>query len=494
MSSVQAWPKLDRSPNVLPIMDMRVGGQNEKNVAGGVLRFGACRLNVDRGVLAAGDGTETMLRPKTLDLALFLLQNPRRVVSRAEILDAVWPGVFVTDDSVTQCVTEFRRAIGAEGAALLKTLPRRGYLLESEVVAGPATLPGPVPEPESQGAAEPLPLRTEAARRRAPWIGAGLVAVGALAWMLWPTPPAPPPGPLAGVTQPAVTTPSSMAAATPSSVPAGAHGATEEPPPSAAEQSMALWREGRAVLRSSGRIVETRLQARALFERAIELDPTNFRAMAEAAFTYTNAVLGGVSLTPEADLARAAWLTERAVAIESRHAVTHTARAAVLRLQRRHAEALEHYQMAVALDPGAHASRANGGWMLLLIGRGEEAGAPVLASLAAGPSPQFIGHWLTQIGLIELHIGKGDHGVGRLQASLDHEAFLSRQERLIYLIAALAANGETEAARNLATDTASRFPQAKLAWFATRAQSDHPVYRAQFERILRLLRAAGLPE
>lgn len=475
-------------------MDIRVGDQNKKSVAGGVLRFGACRLDLDRGVLTAGDGTETMLRPKTLDLAVFLLRNAGRVVSRAEILDAVWPGIFVTDDSVTQCVTEFRRAMGAEGTALLKTLPRRGYLIDGAVMAVPASPPGAVSVPEPQGAAEPSRPQAEAARRRAPWIGAGLAAAGALVWMLWPAPPAPPPSPLAGVTQPAVATPSPMVAAAPPSQPPGSPGATEEPPPSAAEQSMALWREGRAMLRSSGRIVETRLQARALFERAIELDPTNFRAMAEAAFTYTNAVLGGVSLTPEADLARAVWLTERAVALESRHAVTHTARAAVLRLQRRHAEALEHYQMAVALDPGSHASRANGGWMLLLIGRGEEAGAPVLASLAAGPSPQFIGHWLTQIGLIELHIGKGDHGVGRLQASLDHEAFLSRQERLIYLIAALAANGETEAARNLATDTASRFPQAKLAWFATRAQSDHPVYRAQFERILGLLRAAGLPE
>lgn len=475
-------------------MDIRVGGQNEKSVAGGVLRFGTCRLDLDRGVLTAGDGTETMLRPKTLDLAVFLLRNAGRVVSRAEILDAVWPGIFVTDDSVTQCVTEFRRAMGADGTALLKTLPRRGYLIDGAVMAVPASPPGAVSVPEPQGAAEPPRPRAEAARRRAPWIGAGLAAAGALVWMLWPAPPAPPPSPLAGVNQPAVATPSPMVAAAPSSQPPGSPGAAEEPPPSAAEQSMALWREGRAVLRSSGRIEETRLQARALFERAIELDPTNFRAMAEAAFTYTNAVLGGVSLTPEADLARAAWLTERAVAIESRHAVTHTARAAVLRLQRRHEEALEHYRMAVMFDPTAHASRANVGWMMLLIGRGEEAAAPVLASLAAGPSPQFMGAWLSYLGLIALHTGTGDHGVMRLRDSLEHEAFLPRPERLVYLVAALAANGEAEAARHLAADIAGRFPQANVGWFAGRAQSDHPVYRAQFDRILGLLRGAGLPE
>ena len=459
-------------------MDARVGSLSGKQVAAGPLRLGGCVLDAERGVLTAADGTETTLRPKTLDLALLLLANPGRVVSRAEILDSVWPGVFVTDDSVTQCVTELRRAMGAEGATLLKTLPRRGYLLEAEV--GPAPSPGPVAP-----AAEPAPPAAPvvpAARRLLPWLGGGLVAAGAAAWQLWPAAP----GPIA----PAPVAPPFAQAPPPAATPPAA----EDPAPSAAEQSMALWREGRAVLRSSGRIVETRLQARALFERAVELDPTNFRAMSEAAFTYTNAVLGGASLTPEADIARAAWLTERAVAIESRHAVTHTARAAVLRLQRRHAEALEHYRMAVTLDPSAHASRANVGWMMLLIGRGEEAAAPVLASLAAGPSPQFLGAWTAYLGLIALHTGTEDHGVARLRESLDHEAFLPRQERLVYLVAALAAKGEAAAARALAADIAQRFPQASVAWLAGRPQSDHPVYRAQFGRILGLLREAGLPE
>jgi tetratricopeptide (TPR) repeat protein len=257
---------------------------------------------------------------------------------------------------------------------------------------------------------------------------------------------------------------------------------------------MELWREGRAVLRSSGRIVETRLRARAVFEQAIELDPRNFRALSEAAFTYTNAVLGGESLTPEADLARAAALTERAVAIDAGHDVTHTARAAVLRLQRRHAEALQHYSMAVAINPDANASRANIGWMLLLLGRGEEAATPVLACLAAGGSLQMRGAWLTYLGLIELHTGTGDHGVTPLREALEHEAFMPKQERLVYLVAALASNGELEAARHLAADIAGRFPEVNLNWFAGRAQSDHPVYRAQFARILQALGGTGLPE
>lgn len=99
------------------------------------LRFGHCTLDEGRGVLVSPDGAETLLRPKTFELLRLLLANPGRVVSRNEILDAVWPGLFVTDDSITQCVVELRRAMGDAAAGLLRTVPRRGYLLQAEVVA-----------------------------------------------------------------------------------------------------------------------------------------------------------------------------------------------------------------------------------------------------------------------------------------------------------------------------------------------------------------------
>jgi TolB-like protein len=106
------------------------------------VRFGCCVLDTSRGVVVAPDGTETMLRPKTLELLRLLLRHPGRVVTRGEILDAVWPGLFVTDDSITQCVVELRRAMGPAGASLLRTVPRRGYLLERGAepqVSAPAT-------------------------------------------------------------------------------------------------------------------------------------------------------------------------------------------------------------------------------------------------------------------------------------------------------------------------------------------------------------------
>ena len=48
---------------------------------------------------------------------------------------AVWPGVVVTDDSLVQAVGEVRRALGDADHRLVKTMPRRGYLLVADTVA-----------------------------------------------------------------------------------------------------------------------------------------------------------------------------------------------------------------------------------------------------------------------------------------------------------------------------------------------------------------------
>jgi TolB-like protein len=109
------------------------------------LRFGECLLDDGRGVLIAPGGTESALRPKTLELLRLLLANAGRVVTRNEILDAVWPGLFVSDDSITQCVVELRKAMGPGGAEVLKTLPRRGYILDAAVSDAAAPLVAPAP-------------------------------------------------------------------------------------------------------------------------------------------------------------------------------------------------------------------------------------------------------------------------------------------------------------------------------------------------------------
>jgi DNA-binding winged helix-turn-helix (wHTH) protein len=90
-------------------------------------------------------GVRVPLQPKAFDLLTYLARNRDRVVSRRELLEAVWPGVHVTGASVGRALKSARAALGddAERARFLLTLPRRGWrfvapVSELAVTRGPA--------------------------------------------------------------------------------------------------------------------------------------------------------------------------------------------------------------------------------------------------------------------------------------------------------------------------------------------------------------------
>lgn len=87
---------------------------------------------------------QTILRPKPLALLTHLARNPGRVVPKGELMDVVWPGIHVTEDSLTQAIREIRKALGDEQQAVVRTVARRGYMLAAaaEQPAPPST--GPV--------------------------------------------------------------------------------------------------------------------------------------------------------------------------------------------------------------------------------------------------------------------------------------------------------------------------------------------------------------
>jgi TolB-like protein len=71
------------------------------------------------------------LRAKSFALLSYLVRARGRVVTKEELLSALWPDVTVTEDSLTQCVHEVRRALGPDRATLIRTVARRGYLFET---------------------------------------------------------------------------------------------------------------------------------------------------------------------------------------------------------------------------------------------------------------------------------------------------------------------------------------------------------------------------
>ena len=94
----------------------------------GVLCFGTCRFDRTTGVLRVRDN-EVWLPPKGLKLLHYLLQKPGVVVSRAELLDAIWEGRAVTDHCLTEAVRIVRWSLGDDprDPTYIQTIHRRGY-------------------------------------------------------------------------------------------------------------------------------------------------------------------------------------------------------------------------------------------------------------------------------------------------------------------------------------------------------------------------------
>jgi len=127
------------------------------------LRFDRFTLDTARGALSDG-ACEIILRPKTAAVLAHLLLHAGEVVSRGMLLDAVWPGIAVTDDSVTQCISEIRHALGEAGPRLLRTLPRRGYLLDTALITErptDPTLDNPPPRGDDRPTLAVLPFRQD---------------------------------------------------------------------------------------------------------------------------------------------------------------------------------------------------------------------------------------------------------------------------------------------------------------------------------------------
>ena len=76
------------------------------------------------------DGLDVALRRKSLSLLAYLVQNSGRVLGKEELVAAIWPNVEVSDDSLTQCIKDIRKALGPEGNGFIRTVPRRGYVVD----------------------------------------------------------------------------------------------------------------------------------------------------------------------------------------------------------------------------------------------------------------------------------------------------------------------------------------------------------------------------
>lgn len=98
------------------------------------MRIGDWEVEGATNVVRRGDDT-VQLEPKAMEVLCFLAGRPGSVVTRDEPLGALWPGLVVGDDTLTQAVIKLRRAFGDDPRAprYIETVPKRGYRLIAPV-------------------------------------------------------------------------------------------------------------------------------------------------------------------------------------------------------------------------------------------------------------------------------------------------------------------------------------------------------------------------
>jgi DNA-binding winged helix-turn-helix (wHTH) protein/tetratricopeptide (TPR) repeat protein len=84
------------------------------------------------------NGEVVPLSPKIIDLLLYLVARPSALVTKDELFQALWPDVAVTDNALTQAVSELRQALGDDPSspAYVQTVARRGYRFIAPVNSG----------------------------------------------------------------------------------------------------------------------------------------------------------------------------------------------------------------------------------------------------------------------------------------------------------------------------------------------------------------------
>src|SRR5262245_13586013 len=102
-----------------------------------------------------------------MDLLAFLATTGGRVVSKDEIIDAVWQGRFIAEATLTRSVADLRRALGDDQRSpqYIETIPKRGYRLVDSVSAGDRATPQEAVAPEKQECGARIADRLALARR-----------------------------------------------------------------------------------------------------------------------------------------------------------------------------------------------------------------------------------------------------------------------------------------------------------------------------------------
>jgi DNA-binding winged helix-turn-helix (wHTH) protein/Tfp pilus assembly protein PilF len=304
-----------------------------------VFEFGEFVLDAgQRRLLRLSTREPVVLTAKVLDTLLYLVEHRGETLSKDRLLGAIWPGVVVEENSLTQCISTLRQALGESRGEnrYVATVPRQGYRFVAEVVeqeraAESVSSPASATAPVRDSVPPPRP-------RRRHWIIAAVLLAALASLALVFLRPAPAPNPL-------------------SAVPGG----TQD------SETYLSYANGRyALARANEQSLALAIQ---YFEKAIERDP-NF-ALAHAGIADAYLVMGVFGMRAPAEtfpLARDAAL--KALQLEPRLAPALAALGHIkLQYDRDWAGAEQEFLRAIELDPTLPEPRMYEGVLLTMRGQ-----------------------------------------------------------------------------------------------------------------------------
>jgi TolB-like protein/Flp pilus assembly protein TadD len=237
-------------------------------------------------------------------------------------------------------------------------------------------------------------------------------------------------------------------------------------------------------------------EAICLFERALALDPGSAEAQSFLASMLVSRVLDFGSSSADADIKRAEELAAKAVASSPRSGLAHFAKAQVLRVQRRSAEAIPEYEAALAVNPNWVTALASIGRCKIRIGPIEEGIEAQEQAIRLSPRDPSIWNWYFRIGegyLLQSRIDDAILWLEKARNANPAPGFVR-----LYLASAYALKGATERAAGELADARRLSGEGSwpsIAMLRARSRYEAPTIRALSEAtFLAGLRKAGMPE
>jgi TolB-like protein len=255
--------------------------------------------------------------------------------------------------------------------------------------------------------------------------------------------------------------------------------------------SMDLYFQGMASV-NRGSAPENLAHARHFFEQALDRDPANLNAMVGMVFVDTTRATS-MLIDRTAPLRLVEASLARILAQMPNHAMAHCLMGVVQIFTKRAAQGIAECERSLALDRNLATAHAWIGLGKCNLGRAEETEACVMEAFRLSPRDNRAFSWMNTVGVAQSYLGADEAAVHWFERSIETNRNIAPFVHF-YLAAALAHVGRIEEARAHLQAGLTLIPNFSIDQFHASSPSDHPTCLAQRTRIAEGLRRAGLRE